>query len=70
MNSPSLPTDRLKIQTVGTFMKSSAWIWYQTRRRTVETQHIPDEWNAFKSALVERFTDQMERRKDFHKCVP
>ena len=67
MNSPSLPTDQIKIQTVGAFMKGGAWSWYQQRKRTMEVSCTPDDWKAFQSALVDRFTDQMERRKDFQR---
>lgn len=69
MNSPSLPTDRLKIQIVGTFLKGKAWVWYQTRRRTMEASHERDDWTAFSSAMEERFTDRMERRKEYKRMI-
>ena len=31
----------------------------------MKAQHLEDNWRAFSSALVERFTDEMERRKDW-----
>ena len=67
INSPSLPTDLLKIQTVGMYMKGGAYSWYQTRRRRMEAKGHADDWESFKSAVIERFTDRMERRKDFQK---
>ena len=67
INSPSLPTDLLKIQTVGMYMKGGAYSWYQTRRRRMEAKGLTDDWESFKSAVIERFTDRMERRKDFQK---
>ena len=67
INSPSLPTDLLKIQTVGMHMKGGAYSWYQTRRRRMEAKNLTDDWDSFKSAIIERFTDRMERRKDFQK---
>ena len=34
----------------------------------MKAQHLQDNWKAFTSALVERFTDQLERRKDCYKA--
>ena len=48
-------------------MKGNAWTWYRTRKRTMEANYTPDDWKAFQSALLDRFTDQMERRKDFQR---
>ena len=33
----------------------------------MEANYTPDDWKAFQSALLDRFTDQMERRKDFQR---
>ena len=67
INTPSVPTDRIKIQVVGTFMKGAAWTWYETRKRNMVSQHLQDNWKAFRSAMVERFTDRMESRKDWQR---
>ena len=60
INAPSLPTDQIKIQTVGTFLKGNTLTWYQMRKRTRKAQLLPDNWVEFKKAILDRFMDQME----------
>lgn len=67
MNAPSVPTDKIKIQIVGTFMKGGALAWYQTRKRSMKTKKRADSWKSFKAAVVERFTDHMEKTKDWRR---
>ena len=69
IDSPSLPTDRIKIQTAETYMRGRACIWYQPRRRTIEAKHTPDNWSAFQSPLVDCSTDQMDRRMDWQRMM-
>ena len=67
INSPSLPNDMIKVQTVGTFMKGNAWSWYHARRRSTEAAGTPDTWKSLSEAIVERFTDRMEVQKDWER---
>ena len=67
INSPSLPTDKIRIQTVGTFLKGNALTWYQMRKRARKDGNAPDNWPDFKEAMVHRFTDQMESPKDWQR---
>ena len=63
-NKPCLPTDKIRIQTVGSLLKGNALTWYQTRKRTMKAKHRKDNWQAFKAAFAERFTDHMEGQCD------
>ena len=67
INTPSLPTDKIKIQTVGTFLKGTALSWYQQRRGELKASKTKDTWRQFKAAMEDRFTDHMEMRKDWRK---
>ena len=64
-NKPCLPTDKIRIQTVGSLLKGNALTWYQTRKRTMKAKHRKDNWQAFKAAFAERFTDHMEGQRDW-----
>ena len=33
----------------------------------MEAKNLTDDWDSFKSAIIERFTDRMECRKDFQR---
>ena len=37
------------------------------RKRTRKAQLLPDNWVEFKKAILDRFMDQMERRKDWQR---
>lgn len=55
-----LPTERLQIMFVGSFLQDGARTWYDARKRTLKVRSEVDSWAAFSKALLERFTDRME----------
>jgi hypothetical protein len=67
INSPSLPTDEIKVQTVGMYMKGNAWSWYHARRGEMQTAGTPDTWKSLSAAIVERFTDKLEVQRDWER---
>ena len=50
-----------------TFLRVEAADWYIERKQTQKTIHHDVNWNAFSTAMEERFTDCQEQGKDYEK---
>ena len=66
IHEPTMPTESIQIKFVGSLLRDEARRWYDTRKRAIEIRNERDSWNAFSKALLERFTDRQERRRDYH----
>ena len=67
IHEPTMPTESIQIMFVGSLLRDEARRWYDTRKRTLEVQNQTDNWAAFSKALLGRFTDKQERRRDYDK---
>ena len=63
INANKVPTDTIKIYTVGTFLRNQARDWYMEWKEVFETANLVDNWTDFQSALTTCFTDKIERKK-------
>ena len=67
IHEPTMPTESIQIKFVGSLLRDEARRWYDTRKRTMEVRHDEDRWETFSKALLARFTDRQEKRRDYDK---
>ena len=67
IHEPTMPTESIQIKFLGSLLRDEARRWYDTRKHTTEIRSEGDSWNAFSKALLGRFTDRQEMRRDYDK---
>jgi hypothetical protein len=64
IHQPTMPTESIQVKFVGSLLREEARRWYDTRKRSLERQGNEDSWRLFAEALLYRFTDRQQKRRD------
>lgn len=60
-----MPTKSIKFKFLGSLLRDEARRCYDTRKRTMNVKEQLNSWTTFSEALVTRFADNQERRRDY-----
>ncbi|KAK3684195.1 hypothetical protein B0T22DRAFT_384088 [Podospora appendiculata] len=63
----SFPTDRHRINWVGSLLTDKAQIWHNQRSQQVRRMGLQDHWMGYALAVQERFKDPAERHRNLRK---